>query len=277
MSNDVISALDLQAKLMCAKVSNDPQGRYLLRENFYKKHGFGKAGSYGYGTSELAFMRWEIRRGVLNPVDDKSHRGSEWWRYVNWHFLYHGTFASLLFENGFTHEDADGATGLWLYYMREPSPRSWYAAHNASISHGYYFSKELALSETHYEQQFIKQVLIRLLYAQVLVMGEKYSLGLLGEFLANPDDNMVNELLHVPDFYPDHYPLSAADILRITYKEFALMDWLAKLFDKQIIGPHITQIFNSVSNWIKFPVLQTFVVDHAVIYPNIPNTKINES
>ncbi len=51
------------------------------------------------------------------------------------------------------------------------------------------------------------------------------------------------------------------------------MDWMAKLFDKTIIGPHITDIFTSVSQWIHFPVLQTFVEDHAVIYPNIAINK----
>ena len=49
-------------------VRDDPEGRYQLRVAFYKKYGFAKDSGAGYGTSELAFLRWEIERGVLNPV-----------------------------------------------------------------------------------------------------------------------------------------------------------------------------------------------------------------
>ncbi|MBD0366040.1 MAG: NAD(P)-binding protein [Flavisolibacter sp.] len=266
-------SLDAEARAICEPALDNPEERYKLRAAFYEKFGFGKEGGYGYGASELAFIRWEINRGVLNPLHHPTLPGSEWWRWVNWHFLYHGTLAMLLFENGVTPEAVAGPSRLWLEYMNHPSPQSWYAAHNGSIVHGYYNSTNFALKESDTEQLFIRQVLVRLLYAHSMVMGEKWSFGILGEFLANPRDRSVEDLVHIPDFYPDHYPLSATDVLKIEYKEFCLMDWMVKLFDKDIIGPHITQIFNLVGDWIRFPPINYFVANHQVIYPHIIKSK----
>ena len=68
-----------QASILVNGVADDPQGRLRLREAFYAKYGFGEGA--GFGTSELAFLRWEIGRGALNPGD-----GSPWWRAVNLDF-----------------------------------------------------------------------------------------------------------------------------------------------------------------------------------------------
>ena len=70
-----------------AEVRDDPEGRYRLRVGFYQKYGFAKDGGAGYGASELAFLRWEIERGVLNPLDHPAQPGSRWWRDVNDDFL----------------------------------------------------------------------------------------------------------------------------------------------------------------------------------------------
>ena len=266
-------ALDAKARAICRAALDNPEDRYKLRASFYERFGYGRDGSYGYGTSELAFIRWEINRGVLNPLNHPAQPGSEWWGWVNWHFLYHGTIAMLLYDNGATPEHMPGPHGLWLQYIYHPSPQTWYAAHNASIVHGYYNSKAYALKETDTEQLFIRQVLTRLLYAQSMVMGERFSLGILGEFLANPSNRSVEDLVHIPDFYPDHYPLSHAEALMVKYKEFCLMDWMVKLFDEDFIGPHIIRIFQLVGEWINFPSVNEFIKNNLMIYPHFETSK----
>ena len=59
-----LETLAKQAFATVTAVSNDPWARYTLRERFYEKYGYGDDGGAGYGNSELAFLRWEIARGV---------------------------------------------------------------------------------------------------------------------------------------------------------------------------------------------------------------------
>jgi len=90
---DLVS-LARQAFQTVSAVADDPEGRYALRERFYDKYGF-----TGYGNSELAFMRWEIERGVLAPLD-APRPGSSWWRAVNASLLYDTELAALIYESG---------------------------------------------------------------------------------------------------------------------------------------------------------------------------------
>jgi hypothetical protein len=269
MDPALFTLLDGQARLMVEPAWDAPERRYEIREAFYKRFGFGENSSYGYGNSELAFIRWEINRGVLNPLYDAKQPGSEWWKIVNWHFLYHGTLAVLLYDRNIQPEEViNNPSSLWLKYMYQPTGQAWYAAHNATITHGYYVGIDPAFYETKSEQRFMRQVLMRLYFAQAMVMGQSYSFGRLGKFLANPNDNCVEEMVHIPDFYPDHYPLSQMDILRIRYKEFSLIDWIVEIFDKDIIGPNMKVMFHSVADWIEFPFVRTFVSEKKkLIYP----------
>lgn len=95
--------LEAEAAKIIESAYDDPENRYKLRLHFYNKHGQGKRTS-GYGNSELNFTRWEIRRGVLNPLDDPHQPGSPWWRAVNGHFLYSSTLAYLVVEAGLSDE-----------------------------------------------------------------------------------------------------------------------------------------------------------------------------
>src|SRR5262245_34355554 len=107
-------------------VADDPEGRYLLRVRFYEKYGFSELtdlGGAGYGNSELAFLRWEIDRGVLQPLPS----GSKWWRAVNSMLCFDAELASLIHEDGRRVKAPPGAQ-RWLDYIDKPGERTWYQA-----------------------------------------------------------------------------------------------------------------------------------------------------
>jgi hypothetical protein len=103
-----LKRLEEETRRRVDQVKNDPEGRYRLREEFYQKYGFGEDGGADYGASELAFMRWEIERGVLNPPDDPRQPGSPWWRAVNEEFLYLSELAAAVYEAGLGSSDFRG-------------------------------------------------------------------------------------------------------------------------------------------------------------------------
>ncbi len=64
---------------MVAAVRDDPAGRLELASRFYDCR---VADVQPYRRAEMAFMRWQIRRGVLAPPSGTAP-GSPWWRAVN--------------------------------------------------------------------------------------------------------------------------------------------------------------------------------------------------
>ncbi|MBI1881394.1 MAG: hypothetical protein HYR94_24710, partial [Chloroflexi bacterium] len=161
-----LGALEQQARAGVDKVRDNPEGRYQLRLDFYQKYGFAEDGGPGYGQAELAFMRWAIARGVLNPLDDPGQSGSPWWRAVNEEYLYLSELAGLMYEAGLDETSFNGPLRFWLAYLQTPSSLTWYRAHNASIVHGYLNQVETAKQENRPEQIFVNIVLYRVLYAQ---------------------------------------------------------------------------------------------------------------
>ena len=70
-----------EAAAMVAAVRDDPARRLELAARFYDRR-TGRASIRSYRRAELAFMHWQIRRGVLAaPGADRP--GSPWWRAVN--------------------------------------------------------------------------------------------------------------------------------------------------------------------------------------------------
>src|SRR5215472_6591388 len=94
-----LATLASQAFRIVDAAKNDPEARYDLRKRFYDKYGFAIDGSAGYGNSELAFMRWEVERGVLEPLDAPKP-GSPWWREINSSLLFDAELATLIYESG---------------------------------------------------------------------------------------------------------------------------------------------------------------------------------
>lgn len=265
-----------------AHVRDDPEGRYQLRVRFYEKYGFSTDGGAGYGTSELAFLRWEIDRGVLNPLDHATRPGSRWWREVNEDFLLAGEQAADVAEGL---APADGMTEpvqFWLRYFRQPSRQSWYRAHNGSIASGYLSRCSAAGEERTSEQVFLNMVLYRVLYAQALVEGEApgvlYAvirwlfghgalLSKLESLIADPRGPSVDVLVHLPDFYPRHYPLSDDDIRHILDRAHGPEQEAVELLDRVLISPYLGRLYRLAAGWLSTPQLCDLVRDGRPCYP----------
>ena len=274
-----LAELARRAQRTVDAVADDPDGRLELRMAFYRKYGRGKelqdAGKlspqdkdseFGYGRSELDFLRWEIRRGVLNPLNgSRGAPGSIWWRDVDLAFLYFGQLAALAHENAVDAGSAPGAVQRWLDYIEKPGEVAWYRAHNTSIVTGYQTHRECAVNESRGEQIFMNVVLSRLLYAQGMVEGAE--LGLLGRLFADPVLPSVDALVHLPDFYPDHYPLSDADIRDIMDRGHSLEDLGARILDAVLIHPHLNHLYQLAAKWVGLPDLTEWVQDGRPVYP----------
>ncbi|GAA4278653.1 hypothetical protein [Aquimarina mytili] len=260
-----LEILQEKAKVIVDGVSNDPQGRYQLRYEFYQKYGdpFAK-GKEGLGNSELAFIKWEIKRGTLNALEG-PHSGSPWWREVNSHFLYVATLAQLIKESGEAFQDLPVPASFWLDYIDTPNECSWYRAHNSSIISGYQVANRLAHNESIYEQCFMNIVLYRLLFAQSMVEG--VSFGILGKIFANPRGFAVALITGVRAFYPDNYPMSKEDIKYVTHRARNFMGFIEDVFDKLLISPHLNRLYNEAANWNRSPILVDYVRNNKPIYP----------
>ncbi|MBL8961750.1 MAG: hypothetical protein JNJ98_17955 [Gemmatimonadetes bacterium] len=272
--------LHVQARRRVDAVADDPQGRLELRMEFYRTHGDSHAliasgaispdapdAEFGYGRSELDFMRWEIRRGVLNPVDGApGARGSAWWRAVNADFLVDGVLASLGHEAGLPAEGAPRSVEPWLRWIASPGAASWYRAHNTSIIAGYAGRLRLAAAEQRPEQVFVNLVLYRVLFAQAMVEGAEF--GTLGRFLANPRLPSVDLMVHLPDFYPDHYPLSPSDIRHVMHRGHGLEEAAVLCLDEAMIHPQLMRLYAAAARWNRSPELTGWITDGEPAYPS---------
>jgi len=257
------------------QIPDDPQARLALRRAFYQKYGFGSNG--GYGASELKFLEWEVARGVLNPLTGPKP-GSKWWRSVNADLIADAMTAAKMFEEH-TDQSAQGAVWCWLEYLRAPSPRTWYRAHNSSIASAYVAHVELARQETRAEQIFVNIVLYRVLYAQAMVEGA--AAGIVGDLsralpdgmrfqedAADPRSKSVDLVVHLPDFYPRDYPVSRAQITQILGLA-RLHDFsLNVLFDDQIVSHGLGGLYALASDWLGYPALRQLVTGDTPLYPN---------
>lgn len=181
-----------------------------MRVDFYRRFG-GSRPPHGYGNSELAFLAWEIRRGVLNRVDDPELPGSPWWRAVNRTFNLHSELAGAMWEAGAASEPGEvgaqpdglpAAVAHWTAFLAEPSRRTWYVAHTESIAAGVEQAAPLLEREPAAEQAFVGLVLRRLRLVQRLVVSGAPGVAQ----LADPRSDVVRRLTSNPLLYPLQYP-----------------------------------------------------------------------
>jgi uncharacterized protein with NAD-binding domain and iron-sulfur cluster len=257
-----LEALEEQARATVARVINDPQARLALREQFYRRFGGGGPGSFGFGRSELDFMRWEIERGVLAP---REQGGSPWWRATNARLLYHAELAALIHEQLPDASPAAAAVRFWRAFIEQPGAQAWYRAHNASIVDGYLDTVDLALAEPWSERVFVNVVLYRLLYAQGLVEGVE--LGELGEILSDPVGDAVDVLVHLPAFYPRHYPLSKSEVQTLLEKSHRFGPEVAATFDDLLVIPALVSLYGDAAGWLGQPGVELLIRDGRPCYP----------
>jgi hypothetical protein len=183
----------------------------------------------GFARSELAFLQAQIARGVLAPPDG-PRPGSPWWRAVNERLLRDTVEATLLMR-GCTGRPSTTSVDLWLAFIDEPSPASWYRAHNASIVAAYLEHQSLAHRELLAERFFLNVALLRVLYAHALVAAPRLALGRLAplaKLLGDPRGGTVGWFLSIKRVFPDRYPLTGVsldDIIAAEHRFFRPIDY----------------------------------------------------
>jgi hypothetical protein len=264
--NTTVAEAEAEVRALVQSVRDDPEGRLRLRERFYRVYGEVAGWPEGFGISELDFLRWEIHRGVLNTT------GSPWWSQVNLDFLYSSELAGRLYQL-----DLDPATlplpvQFWIEYFRRPSEVTWYRAHNGTIVQGYLDYPFLAERESEPEQTFLNIVLYRLLFAQSLTEEHHPIIAELAHFLANPLSPSVDILVHVPDFYPDHYPLTPSEVRDVLHRSLTLDGLAADVLDDVVILPQLTHLYREASKWLRQPALEGLIAAGRPSYPAVLRT-----
>lgn len=255
-----------QTKTLCHSIADYPEKRLQVRKAFYQTFGFKDKDGLSFGDSEIAFLEWEIKRGVLNPLNDAQQPGSNWWRNVNLKFIFHSELAGAMHQAKVTNPDAPIPVLAWLDFIQSPSPENWYKAHNTTILAG--FNEYIAdgVAENNIEQIFLNITLYRLMFAQALV-EDATIFGDIGEWSADPRYFSVKLITSLPDFYPTHYPLTEADLDVIEGKKHTIEDKLVYVMDHDIILPHIQKLYAEAAKWDQAPWLPTYLNNKEPVYP----------
>ncbi|BAH48620.1 hypothetical protein [Rhodococcus opacus] len=220
-------------------VRDDPDARLELSARTY--HGpVGNAPRHlPFRRAALSFMRWQVGRGVLAALD-ASPPGSPWWRAVNERLLRDGCEA-VARSGGMGGTPSSQAVDLWMLFVADPTARTWYRAHNASIVSAYLDHRGLAESESRPERFFLNVVLLRVLFAHALVAAPRLALGRLapaGPLLGDPRLSMTGIFLSLSRVLPDRYPLGD-DVAAYVAAEHNL----GELLDYGLIGPRLQQLY----------------------------------
>jgi hypothetical protein len=243
-------------------VRDDPAARLALMARVF--HGpTGRAPRHlPFRRAALSFMRWQARRGVLEPLD-ASPPGSRWWRAVNERLLRDGCETVALL-GGLPGEPSSQAVRLWLEFAARPTGRNWYRAHNASIVAGYLEHRDLADAESPSERFFMNVALLRVLYAHGLAAAPRLALGRLaplGHLLGDPRLGMAGVFLSLRRVLPDRYPL-ALDVDRYLADE----QRLGRLLDYAVIVPRLQCLYEWSAEELLEPRLLELVRDGNPIY-----------
>ena len=165
---------DQEAAELVGAVRDNPARRLELAGCLYESRP-GRADVRSYRRAEMAFMSWQIRRGVLAaPAADRP--GSPWWRAVNEDLLRDSWEGGLL-ARGRPGTPSRPSVHQWVRFFGTPSAEAWYRAHNASIVAGYLAHRDLAQDEHPLERFFMDVALVRMLYAHSLLCTPRLALG----------------------------------------------------------------------------------------------------
>jgi hypothetical protein len=250
------------ADAQVAAARNDPAGRLALLAQTYRGPAGRAPRHLPFRRAALSFMRWQVERGVLNPVD-ASPPGSGWWRAVNERLLRDGC-ESVALSGGLGGEPSSEAVGLWLQFTATPTGRNWYRAHNASIVGAYIEHRGLAEAESAAERFFMNVALGRVLYAHALNAAPRLALGplaFLGRLLGDPRLGMAGAFLSLGRVLPDRYPL-AHDVHRYIAAEHRL----GRVLDYAVIVPRLDLLYQWSAEELGEPRLLEFVRDGNPIY-----------
>jgi hypothetical protein len=228
-----------EALSMVEAVRDDPARRLRLAGSFYDDRP-GRAPIRAYRRAELAFMRWQVQRGVL-AAPDSARPGSAWWRSVNEGLLRDAWEADRLLA-GRPGLASSPPVSRWADFLRQPSAVSWYRAHNASIIAGYLKHQALCTAELPVERFFMNVALARVLYAHALVARPKLALGRMRAVsrpLGDPRWRGADLFLSLHNILPDRYPLDGFALSEI----LALENYAGRLVDYGVMLPRVQALY----------------------------------
>ena len=232
-----------------AEVRDNPGGRLdLLRSSYAPAPGTPPV-HLRYHQAALAFMAWQLRRGLLNPPDH-DRPGSPWWRAVNERLL-RDTCEARSRVLGHPGPASSPSVGPSIRFALAPSPRRWYLAHNVTIVSAFLDHRDLAEGENRVERFFINLVLVRVLYAHALVAAPRLALSWLAptaRWLGDPRLDITGMFLSVSRVLPDSYPLDG-DLDVYIADEHAF----GRLLDLGVITPRLTQLYRWSAEELQIP------------------------
>jgi hypothetical protein len=151
-----------------------------------------------------------------------------------------------------------------LDFIRRPTARNWYRAHNISIVAGYLANEELAVPERRVERFFINVVLVRVLFAHALVAAPRLALGWLaplGRPAGDPRVGMTGIFMSLSRVLPDLYPLGD-DV--DTY--VAMEHGFGHMLDIGVIQPRLHHLYDWSSDELALPGLRALLDDEVPTY-----------
>jgi hypothetical protein len=250
------------ARAQVAAVRDDPAARLALMAQVFRGPTGRAPRHLPFRRAALSFMRWQERRGLLNPLD-ASPPGSVWWRAVNERLLRDGCETVALL-GGATGEPSSQAVRLWLAFAASPTGRNWYRAHNASIVAAYLEHRKLSEAESAPERFFMNVALARVLYAHALAGAPGLALGRfapLGRLLGDPRLGMAGAFLSLRRVLPDRYPLEL-DVERYIADE----QRLGRMLDYAVIVPRLQALYEWSAEELGEPRVLELVRDGNPIY-----------
>jgi hypothetical protein len=243
------------ARSVVESVRDDPMARLTLLRRLYEVPRGVDRGYLRYRRAASAFMGWQLRRGLLNPQAD-ARPGSPWWRALN-EGLLRDTAEARAFAFGYSGEPSGPGVTAHLDFIRRPTARNWYRAHNVSIVDGYLANVDLAIPERRVERFFINVVLVRVLFAHALVAAPQLALGWLAPLArpaGDPRIGMTGIFMSLSRVLPDRYPLGD-DV--DTY--IAVEHGFGHLLDIGIIQPRLGRLYDWSSSELGLPGLRALL------------------
>jgi hypothetical protein len=252
----------VRAEAQVAAVRDEPAARLALMSRVFRGPTGRAPRHLPFRRAALSFMRWQARRGVLDPLD-ASPPGSRWWRSVNERLLRDGC-ETIALLGGLAGDPSSQAVRLWLEFAASPTGRNWYRAHNASIVGGYLEYRELAEAESAPERFFMNVALVRVLFAHALVAAPRLALGRLapiGRLVGDPRLGMAGIFLSLSRVLPDRYPLDR-DVERYIGQE----QRLGRMLDYAVIVPRLQRLYEWSAAELGQPHVLELVRDGNPIY-----------
>ena len=214
-------------------------------------------------------MRWEAKRGVLDPLD-ATPPGSPWWRALNERLLCDGCEA-VFRAGGHGGPPSSPTIALWGEFVARPTAANWYRAHNASIVGAYLDHRDLAERESRAERFFLNVVLLRVLYAHALVAAPRLALGrfgALGRPLGDPRLGMAGIFLSMRRVLPDRYP-TEAELESYLQQE----QTFGRVLDYAVIQPRIQRLYEWSARELQQPELASLASDGVPVYAWSPEDR----